>query len=168
MRSRCWCKGSVRRKRSELLRALLSGPLGQSNQATRTTAPVAARYVLPLGVKVNAARNREARGRRRRTGMAERTPCRKRRADGVGTRRRGGSEVPASVCRNSGAESRFFIGVQFWRVTVRASGLGRHDSIVDLPETRRAKSSRNHEQRTPQPHESAARSRTIHWPRLTA
>ncbi|ANB75532.1 hypothetical protein AYM40_24570 [Paraburkholderia phytofirmans OLGA172] len=29
------------------------------------------------------------------------------------------NRVSASVCRGSGAEGRIFIGVQFWRVTVR-------------------------------------------------
>jgi hypothetical protein len=55
-----------------------------------------------------------------------------------------------TVCRSIAVcvGSRFFIGVQFWRVTVRTrctrEGAQRCFTIADLFATRRAKSSRNH------------------------
>ncbi|PQV48018.1 hypothetical protein B0G83_109104 [Paraburkholderia sp. BL21I4N1] len=134
MRSRCWCKGSVRRRRSNT--SCVIARCTSSRHATCYHSYERERHAR------REARRALQKNRNGGTDAAPETPCRgcwhasPWRIGSVGIGR-----------RKSGAESRFFIGVQFWRVTVRASRLGRYVSIVDRPETRRAKSSRNHEQR---------------------
>jgi hypothetical protein len=85
--------------------------------ANRKPQTVAARHVLLNAPDVSASQY-ESPSAPQRTRMSEKTPDGKCRAIGVCTSRMA-NRVSASVWQSQGAEGRFFIDAQFWRVRVR-------------------------------------------------